>query len=110
MARWNQPAPEQGLLVFSVQLEDFDDQVLKHLNCLFHVRDAVTLNVAALLPKLTPALYFRRKGIQLSKQVFSELGKFKRLVFTRSGQGLMFPHGQRQRLFAENFKRPQIAQ
>ena len=37
MARGNQPAAQQRLLVFAVQLENFDEQVLKHLYCAIYI-------------------------------------------------------------------------
>jgi hypothetical protein len=56
MARGNQPAAEKRLLVFTIQLENFSEQILKHLNCGFHVCMSGALNGTDLLPKLTPVI------------------------------------------------------
>lgn len=110
MTRRNQPAAQKRLLVFTIQLEDFDEQILKHLSCGFYFCTVDAFNGINLLPKLTPVLEAHHQRFEADEQVFSQAVELERLVISSRRQRLMLAGGQRQRFFAQGGKGVQFAQ
>ena len=71
MTRGDQSAAQKRLLVFAIQLEDFDEQVLKHLNYAIYIRTPAAFQRTDLLPKLAPVFDPHHQWFKADEQVFS---------------------------------------
>ena len=98
----HQAATQQGLLVFTVQLENFHDLILKHLKQAFYLGITSALFWIALLPCQSPFSEVIKRRIEAAKQVFSAAKELKGLVIPGAVQGLVVAGDQTQKVLANN--------